>query len=58
MDIDYNELREMVAKFSDVEVAPLAAEIDEKGKIPTALIQKVAENYKTKTKLFFHLQRL
>ena len=44
MDIDYNELREMVAKFSDVEVAPLAAEIDEKGKIPTALIQKVAEN--------------
>jgi butyryl-CoA dehydrogenase len=44
MDIDYNELREMVAKFSDAEVAPLAAEIDENGKIPATLIQKVAEN--------------
>ena len=44
MDIDYNELREMVAKFSDAEVAPLAAQIDEEGKIPQALIDKVAEN--------------
>lgn len=44
MDIDYNELREMVAKFSDAEVAPLAAEIDEKGKIPKDLIRKVSEN--------------
>jgi butyryl-CoA dehydrogenase len=41
---DYRELREMVAKFSDAEVAPLAAEIDEKGQIPKELIAKVAEN--------------
>ncbi|MCF8059460.1 MAG: acyl-CoA dehydrogenase [Bacteriovoracaceae bacterium] len=41
---DYKELRELVAKFSDAEVGPIAAEIDEKGKIPTELIKKVAEN--------------
>lgn len=41
---DYKELRELVAKFSDAEVAPLAAEIDEKEKIPAELIAKVAEN--------------
>ncbi|MAF78738.1 MAG: acyl-CoA dehydrogenase [Halobacteriovoraceae bacterium] len=41
---EYKELRELVAKFSDAEVAPLAAEIDEKGKIPESLVQKVAEN--------------
>lgn len=41
---EYKELRELVAKFSDAEVAPLAAEIDEKGKIPEDLIAKVAEN--------------
>lgn len=41
---EYKELRELVAKFSDAEVAPLAAEIDEKGKIPDSLVQKVAEN--------------
>jgi butyryl-CoA dehydrogenase len=44
MSIDYNELRDMVAKFSDAEVAPLAAQIDEEGEIPQALIDKVAEN--------------
>ncbi len=41
---EYKELRELVAKFSDAEVGPLAAEIDEKGKIPESLVQKVAEN--------------
>ncbi len=41
---EYKELRELVAKFSDAEVGPLAAEIDEKGKIPEDLIAKVAEN--------------
>ncbi len=41
---EYRELRELVAKFSDAEVAPLGAEIDEKGKIPEDLIAKVAEN--------------
>lgn len=41
---EYKELRDLVAKFSDAEVAPLAAEIDEKGKIPEDLIAKVAEN--------------
>jgi butyryl-CoA dehydrogenase len=44
MEIDYNELRDMVAKFSDAEVAPLAAEIDDKGKIPEALVAKLVEN--------------
>lgn len=41
---DYKELRDLIAKFSDAEVAPLAAEIDEKGKIPEELVRKVAEN--------------
>jgi butyryl-CoA dehydrogenase len=42
--IEYKELRELVAKFSDAEVMPLAAQIDEKGEIPSDLVQKVAEN--------------
>lgn len=41
---DYKELRDLIAKFSDAEVAPLAAEIDEKGKIPEELVKKVSEN--------------
>jgi butyryl-CoA dehydrogenase len=41
---DYREMREMVAKFSDAEVAPLAAEIDHNGKLPEALVAKLAEN--------------
>ncbi|MCR9204990.1 MAG: acyl-CoA dehydrogenase, partial [Halobacteriovoraceae bacterium] len=41
---DYKELRDLIAKFSDAEVAPLAAEIDEKGKIPEELVRKVSEN--------------
>jgi butyryl-CoA dehydrogenase len=41
---DYKELRDLIAKFSDAEVAPLASEIDEKGKIPEELVRKVSEN--------------
>ncbi len=41
---DYKEVRDMVAKFSDAEVAPLAASIDHEGKIPEALVKKLSEN--------------
>lgn len=44
MDESYNEIRDMVARFSDTEVAPLAASIDKNGKIPTELIKKLGEN--------------
>lgn len=44
LDTQYGEIRDMVAKFSDSEVAPLAADIDHKGKIPSELISKLAEN--------------
>jgi butyryl-CoA dehydrogenase len=44
LDESYNEIRDMVAKFSDNEVAPLAADIDKKGAMPQELIQKLAEN--------------
>lgn len=43
LDENYNELRSLVAKFSDLEVAPLAAKIDKEEKIPTTLIQKLGE---------------
>lgn len=42
--VEYQEVRDLVAKFADSEVAPLAADIDKNGKIPAALIAKVAEN--------------
>ncbi len=41
---DYQEIRDMVAKFSDTEVAPLAASIDKNEKIPTDLVAKLGEN--------------
>lgn len=44
LDESYNEIRDMVAKFSDNEVAPLAAKIDHDAKIPTELVNKLAEN--------------
>lgn len=44
LDEKYNEIRDMVKKFADSEVAPLAMSIDHEGKIPTALIGKLAEN--------------
>lgn len=42
--IDYNELREMVAKFADSELVPRAAKIDEEGKIPQVVIEQLREN--------------
>lgn len=44
LDQDYKEVRDMVASFSDNEVAPIAAKIDSEGKIPEALIKKLGEN--------------
>ncbi len=41
---EYQEIRSMIAKFSDSEVAPLAAVIDSKGKIPKELVAKLSEN--------------
>lgn len=40
----YQEIKDLVKKFSDAEVAPLAASIDHEGKIPSSLIQKLSEN--------------
>ncbi len=44
IDESYNEITDMVAKFSDNEVAPLAHDIDKNGKIPEELVGKLAEN--------------
>ena len=44
LDDQYTEIRDMVAKFSDLEVAPLAASIDRNHEIPKDLIGKLAEN--------------
>ncbi len=41
---DYQELRDLVSKFADSEVAPLAASIDKNEKIPTDLVAKLGEN--------------
>lgn len=41
---DYQEIRDMVSKFTDTEVAPLAASIDKNEKIPTELVKKLGEN--------------
>ena len=41
---DYQELRDLVSKFADSEVAPLAASIDKNEKIPTDLVGKLGEN--------------
>lgn len=43
-EAQYKEIRDMVAKFSDSEVAPLAASIDHDAKIPAELINKLFEN--------------
>ena len=47
MDFTFTEeqvmLRDMVKKFTEKEIKPLAAEIDEKSKIPRELIDKMAE---------------
>ncbi len=46
MDInkEYEEIREMAARFADSEVAPLADKIDKEKKIPQELIVKLVEN--------------
>lgn len=44
LDESYNEIKDMLAKFSDNDVAPLAADIDKNGVIPKELIQKLGEN--------------
>jgi butyryl-CoA dehydrogenase len=43
-DAQYTEIRDMVSKFSDSEVAPLAEKIDHDGMIPKELITKLFEN--------------
>ncbi|MBD65619.1 MAG: acyl-CoA dehydrogenase [Halobacteriovoraceae bacterium] len=44
IDESYTEIRDMMSKFADSEVAPLAEEIDRKSKIPDSLKAKMAEN--------------
>ena len=46
MDInkEYEEIREMAARFADLEVAPLADKIDKEKKIPQELTRKLVEN--------------
>ena len=44
LDDSYKEIKDMVAKFSDNDIAPLAAEIDRNGEIPESVIKKLGEN--------------
>lgn len=44
MNESYNEIRDLVAKYSDSEIAPLAAEIDKNGKIPDSVYKSLGEN--------------
>ena len=41
---DYKEIRDMVSKFADSEVGPIAADIDKNGEIPSSLVAKLGEN--------------
>ncbi len=43
-DPQYQEIRDLVSKFADSEVAPLAAQIDHDGFIPQDLVNKLFEN--------------
>lgn len=43
-EANYKEIRDMVSKFADSEVAPLAHQIDHDGKIPQDLVNKLYEN--------------
>jgi butyryl-CoA dehydrogenase len=43
-EAQYKEIRDLVSKFSDSEVAPLAHQIDHDSKIPETLIKKLYEN--------------
>lgn len=44
LDTQYKEIQDMMKKFSDAEVAPLAMSIDHNGEMPKALIAKLGEN--------------
>ncbi len=44
IDESYQEIRDMMSKFADSEVAPLAHDIDKNGFIPDELKAKLAEN--------------
>lgn len=44
LDESYNEVRDMMKRFSDSEVAPLAHDIDKNAAMPKELIQKLGEN--------------
>lgn len=41
LDENHHELRSLIAKFSDLEVGPIAAQIDKEEKIPASLIEKL-----------------
>ena len=41
---EYKEIRELAARFSDSELAPIAMEIDHKGKIPESVVGQLVEN--------------
>ncbi len=43
-DSQYTEIRDMVSKFTDSEVAPIAEKIDHEGFIPAQLVSKLFEN--------------
>ncbi len=43
LDENYKEIRDLVKKFSDSEVAPLAMQIDHEGVIPESLVKKLGE---------------
>jgi butyryl-CoA dehydrogenase len=43
-DPQYNEIRDLVKKFTDSEVMPLASKIDHEGLIPKDLVNKLYEN--------------
>jgi butyryl-CoA dehydrogenase len=44
IDENYGEVRDMMSKFSDSEVAPLAHDIDKNGDIPNSLRSKLNDN--------------
>jgi butyryl-CoA dehydrogenase len=44
MNESYIEVQDMLAKFSDKEVAPIAHDIDHNGNIPSDLVTKLGEN--------------
>lgn len=44
LDEKYTEIRDMLKKFSDSEIQPMAAKVDEEGHLPKEQIQKLADN--------------